>query len=155
MINPRIAALVLASAASAAAAADDGMKIWVNPGWQSYHFDRSQDFREENYGLGAEVHFAPEHGLIAGSIINSNRKRSRYGGYHWRPLHWKPAGVGVSGGLVFAMIDGYPAVRAGGWFPAVVPVLGVEYSFYGASLIFIPNSSNGSALALQLKLRVW
>jgi hypothetical protein len=155
MINPRIAALVLASAASAAGAADDAMKIWVNPGWQSYHFDRSQDFREENYGLGAEVLLAPEHGFVAGTLINSNRERSRYGGYQWRPLRWQLAGVSVSGGLVFALIDGYPKVRAGGWFPALVPVLAVEYSFYGANVIFIPNSSNGSALGLQLKLRVW
>jgi hypothetical protein len=155
MINPRIAALVLASAASAAAVADDAMKIWVSPGWQSYHFDRSQDFREENYGLGAEVLLTPEHGFVAGTIINSNRERSRYGGYHWRPLRWQPAGVSVSGGLGLALIDGYPAVRAGGWFPAVLPFLAVEHGPLGANLIFIPNSSNGSALGLQLKLRVW
>jgi hypothetical protein len=30
-----------------------------------------------------------------------------------------------------------------------------QYGIFGANLTFIPNSTNGSALALQLRLRVW
>ena len=28
-------------------------QVWINPGIYSYHFDRSQNFREDNVGLGA------------------------------------------------------------------------------------------------------
>jgi len=51
-------------------------KVWLNPGAYSHHFKRDQDHREDNYGVGAEVVVAPQHGFLAGSFINSNRERS-------------------------------------------------------------------------------
>jgi hypothetical protein len=138
----------------AALADDSPTKVWLNPGVYSHHF-KEADHREDNYGFGAEVFVVPQHGLVAGSFINSNRERSRYGGYHWRPWHWKPAGVNLSSGFVFALIDGYSNANQGDWFPAVLPVLSAEYGPYGANLSFIPHPRNGSALALQLRLQVW
>ena len=140
---------------SVAAAQDHPTKIWLNPGMYSHHFKSDKDYREANYGLGAEVRFTPVHGVVAGNFINSNYERSNYGGYHWRPWSWKPAGVDVSTGLVFAMIDGYSKQNDGGWFPAVFPTLSLEYGLYGANLMFIPNSKNGSAIALQVKMLIW
>ena len=61
----------------------------------------------------------------------------------------------LSGGLVFVIIDGYSNTHNGNWFPAVFPTRSAEYGIFGASLSFIPNPRNGSALALRLKLRVW
>ena len=141
-------------ATGVALAQEHATKIWLNPGVYSHHF-KPGDYREDNYGFGAEVFLAPQHGMLAGTFLNSNYERSRYAGYHWRPWHWKPAGVNLSGGLVFAMIDGYSNTHHGNWFPAVLPALSAEYGNYGANLTFIPNSSNGAALALQLKLQVW
>jgi hypothetical protein len=137
-----------------ALAQDSPTKVWLNPGVYSHHF-KEGDHREENYGFGAEVFVEPQHGFLAGNYINSNRERSRYAGYHWRPWHWKPAGVGVSTGLIFAMIDGYSNTNQGDWFPAVLPALSAEYGPYGANLSFIPNSKNGSAIALQFRFQVW
>jgi hypothetical protein len=151
----RALAIALLLSAGSAAAADDATRVWLNPGVYSHHFKRDQDYREDNYGVGAEVAFAPRHAVLAGSFINSNRERSRYAGYYWRPWHWRPAGVRVSAGVVLAMIDGYSNQNGGGWFPAAVPSLSAEYGLYGANLTFIPNSKNGSALALQLKMLVW
>lgn len=147
--------LLLLATTGTALAQDNVTKVWLNPGVYSHHFKRDQDYREENYGIGAEVLFRPQHGLLAGSFINSNRERSRYAGYHWRPWQWKPAGVSVSTGLVFALIDGYSNHNQSAWFPALFPALSAEYGVYGTNLTFIPNSKNGSALALQLKMLVW
>jgi hypothetical protein len=137
-----------------ALAQETAAKVWLNPGAYTHHF-KSGDYREDNYGIGAEVLIAPEHGLLAGNFINSNRERSRYAGYHWRPWHWKPAGVDLSTGLVFAMFDGYSNTNHGNWFPAALPTLSAEYGIYGANLSLIPNPRNGSAISLQLKLQVW
>jgi len=138
-----------------AGAEDYATKVWLNPGLQSYHLNRSNDYREDNIGFGAEFVVAPDHGLLAGNYINSNNERSQYAGYHWRALHWRPYGVNLSAGPVFSMINGYSNMRDGGWFPAVMPALSAEYGLYGANITFIPNSKNGSAVAFQLKLLIW
>ena len=65
-------------------------QVWLNPGVFSHHFDRSGNFREDNIGLGAEVLLAPDHGLMAGTFINSAPTGSRnivnieqlHNGYH-------------------------------------------------------------------------
>ena len=154
MLRRLVQALLAAAATGAFAQERDGVQVWLNPGMFSYHF-REGDYREDNYGLGAEVILAPAHGLVAGNFINSNRERSHYAGFHWRPLQWQPAGVEVRTGLIFVLIDGYSNTNHGDWFPAVFPTLSVEHRVLGANLIFLPGSRNGAALALQLKLRVW
>ena len=54
-------------------------QVWLNPGFMSRHFNRDKGYREDNPGLGAEVVINPDHTLLAGSFINSDRARSRYG----------------------------------------------------------------------------
>jgi hypothetical protein len=129
-------------------------KIWINPGLFSHHF-REGDFRQDNYGPGVEVAISPQHAFLAGSFINSDRERSRYAGYYWRPWRWERGGIEFGAGAIFALIDGYSTTNAGDWFPAAVPALSVEYGFLGGNIAFIPHPKNGAALALQLKLRVW
>jgi hypothetical protein len=150
-----VPAMLAVAATGALADGGQGTQVWLNPGFFSHHLKRDQDYRQDNYGFGAEVFVAPRHGFLAGSFINSNRERSRYGGYHWRPWHWRPAGVNLSAGFVFGLVDGYSNTNHGDWFPVVLPVLSAEYGHFGANLSFIPHPSNGAALALQFKLRVW
>ena len=146
---------VLLGASGLARAEDPPAKVWLNHGAYTHHF-KSGDYREDNYGIGAELVVAPQHGFLAGNFINSNRERSRYLGYNWRGLwEWKPIGVSLRTGVVFTMIDGYTKINAGRWFPAAFPSLGAEYGIYGANLTLIPNPRNGSAVALQLKMQVW
>jgi hypothetical protein len=128
-------------------------KVWVNPGLYSHHF-RDGDFRQDNYGFGVEVAHL-HHTFIAGSFINSDRERSHYAGYYWRPWRRQHGGLELSAGAVIALVDGYSTVNAGDWFPGVLPVVSAEYGIVGANLAFIPHPRNGAALALQLKLRVW
>ena len=132
-------------------------QVWLNPGTFSIHFDRDKDLREDNTGLGAELTLAGDHVLTAGSFINSNRRRSRYGAYLWRPLHWQPAGIKVHAGIAAGAFDGYPNYRNGGWFPAALPMLAIEGERVGANIFFVPTIKNrlDGAIAVQFKLRVW
>jgi hypothetical protein len=131
--------------------------VWLNLGAYSHHFDHSKDFRENNNGFGAEVWFANDHALMAGTFINSDRARSHYGAYQWRPLHWRLAGINVGAGITLGVFDGYPSYRSGGWFPAALPVLAVEYERIGVNLFLVPTIANrlDGAVSVQLKLRVW
>ena len=132
-------------------------QVWLNAGLFSYHFDRSLDLRENNVGFGAEVVVAPDHALMAGTYINSNRARSHYGAYQWRPLHWQPAGINVNAGIVIGAFDGYPQMRNGGWFIGAMPVLAVEGKRFGANFTVVPTIKDriNGAVAVQIKLRVW
>jgi len=147
----------MALAGADAAGAEFPPQVWLNAGVFSYHFDRSKDLREDNFGFGAEVLVAPDHALMAGTFINSNGARSHYAAYQWRPLHWEPAGIHVSAGIVIGAFDGYPNMRDGGWFIGAMPVLAVEGKWFGANFTFVPtiNDRIDGAVAVQLKLRVW
>ena len=132
-------------------------QVWLNPGIFSHHFDRSEGFREDNVGLGAEVLLAPDHALMAGTIINSERSRTHYGAYQWRPMHWQPYDINVSAGIIVGAFDGYPRYRNGGWFLAGMPVLAIEGKRVGINLSIIPTIKDrvNGAIAVQIKLRVW
>ena len=137
---------------------DYAPELWVNPGLYSFHFDSSKGYRANNIGVGGEVHITKNHGAVAGTFINSDRARSQYVGYQWRPLHWQPTeGIRVSGNLIIAAFDGYPRMRNGGWFAAALPVVAVEGKRLGANVTIVPNYGNRlhGAVAVQIKLRVW
>ena len=131
-------------------------QIWVNPGVYSIHFDRSKDFREDNTGIGAELLLTDTHVLMAGTFINSDRQRSHYGAYQWRPLHWQAGGMNVSAGIAAGAFDGYPHYHDGGWFVAALPMLAVEGERFGLNLMIVPSIANrlSGAVAIQLKLRL-
>ena len=151
-----LAALAVAGACSPKTSAQEYKReLWVNPGFISYHFDRSKHYRDFNYGLGAEYTLAPNHALIAGIFKNSESETSKYAGYEWRPLHWQPSGVNVSAGLVAALMDGYPSMNNKGLFIAAFPTLSVEGKSFGANFILIPNLKHGGAVAVQFKLKAW
>lgn len=158
------ALLILSSVFYAAAAQADGAppgetwpQVWLNPGIYSQHFDTSKGLRNNNIGFGAEVLLARDHLLMAGSFINSNRARTHFGAYEWRPLHWQLAGVDVGAGIAVGAFDGYPNYRDGGWFVAALPILAIEGKRLGANITLIPTIANrfDGALAVQVKLRVW
>jgi hypothetical protein len=132
-------------------------QVWLNPGIYSQHFDSSKGLRNNNIGFGAEVLPANDHVLMAGSFINSNRARTHYAAYEWRPLHWQLAGINVGAGIAVGAFDGYPNYRNGAWFVAPLPMLAIEGKTFGANISLIPTIANrfDGALAVQIKLRVW
>jgi len=131
-------------------------QVWLNPGFLSYHADRSKHFREDNFGFGAEVIFARDHGFFAGSYINSDRSRSHYAMYQWRPLHWRPEGIDVSAGLGIGGVNGYRTYRDGGWGFGALPMFFFEGKRLGTNLVIVPGREADKRLvAIQLKVRVW
>ena len=148
--------LALSTALPQQASADDFKReLWVNPGFVSYHFDRSKSYRDFNYGLGGEMVLAPNHVLIAGIYKNSENLTSKYAGYEWRPLHWQAAGANISAGLAASLMDGYPSMNNKGPFLAAFPTLSVEGKTLGVNFILIPNFNHGGALAAQFKVKAW
>lgn len=132
-------------------------QVWLNPGIYSQHFDSSKGLRNDNIGFGAELMPANDHVLMAGSFINSNRARTHYGAYEWRPLHWQLAGLNIGAGIAVGAFDGYPNYRQGGWFVAPLPLLSIEGKTFGANIALIPTIANrfDGAIAIQVKMRVW
>lgn len=131
-------------------------QVWLNPGFLSWHFDQTKDLRGDNWGVGAEVVFTPDHTAMAGNFINSNGERSNYASYQWRPLHWQPSNIDVSAGIGLGVVDGYP-YHNGGWFVTLFPLLAVEGKRIGANLTVVPTIQDkvNGAVVLQIKLRVW
>lgn len=132
-------------------------EVWVNPGIYSRHFDRGLNYREKNWGFGAEVRVAPEHSAMVGSFINSERERTRYVAWHWRPWSWDVGSAKVSAGVIAGAFDGYPRYKDGKWFPAAMPVMSVEAGRVGVNFSVLPDIPNrmSGAVAVQVKLKVW
>jgi hypothetical protein len=152
------AAAALAQPAKAGEPASPPLKVWVNPGFYAYHFDRHKDLRDRDFGFGVEVEMSPRYLLTAGSYSNSNGARSHYAGLLWRPLQWRRAsGVRIAGGAALAAIDGYPGYDRGGWFVAALPMLSIEGDRLGLNIGVIPTLKNRieGALVFQVRLRVW
>ena len=157
---PLLRAAIASIAVLSSAYAEDTRllrQVWVNPGFFSWHFDRSLDLREDNWGVGVEAAFAPDHAAMAGNFINSDGDRSRYAAYLWRPLHWQPYGVDVHVGIALGVFDGYQRVNSGGWFVAPLPLLAIEGRYLGLNLTIVPTIDDkvNGAIVIQLKLRVW
>jgi hypothetical protein len=158
VLSLRVLAALCATLCSVHAADSEfPTQVWLNPGFYSYHFDRDKDLRENNIGLGVEVLLAPDHGLMAGTFMNSRDERSYYAAYQWRPLHWQTAHARISAGIAVAAIDGYPTYRDGGWFLSLLPLLSIEGSRIGVNFSIVPNVEDriDGAIAVQIKLRVW
>lgn len=152
------AALFAAAVQPEAVAAELSPQVWLNPGMYSQHFKRDSGYRANNSGIGVEVLVTDDHALMAGSFINSDRRRSRYGLYEWHPLHWQvAAGLRLSAGLAAGIFDGYPRYRDGAAFAAALPLLALEGERLGVNLALVPTIRNrlSGAVALQVKLRVW
>lgn len=153
-----ISALVsLGARAADATPGEFSTQIWISPGIYSQHFDSSKHLRNDNVGLSGEVVFKKDHALMGGSYINSNRARTTFAAYEWRPWHWNAAGLDLHAGVALGAFDGYPNYRNGGYFLAPLPLLAIEGRHFGVNLSIIPTIRNrlDGAVAVQFKFRVW
>ena len=138
--------LALAVVAAAPAAWAD---VWINPGFYSYHFDKSKDLNNNNHGFGVEVSLTDTYSLTAGVFENSNRATSHYVGAYVMPFRVGTFKAGAAVGL----FDGYPNMREGGWFPALVPTVSIEGQHFGLNISYTPKIGDklNSALSFQVK----
>ena len=127
-------------------------ELWLNAGMYSYHYDKRQNFNNNNIGIGAEFRFSTVASLTVGGFKNSDSSHSNYAGIYWQPIAVGPVNIGVVGGG----FNGYSSTNNGGWFPAIFPAATIEGKWIGANLFFIPTVGDRvhGAISLQLKLKV-
>jgi hypothetical protein len=154
--------LALAALCPLAAQADDGLfsridaapmsQFWLDSGFATYHLDRSRDLNGRNGGLGAEYRFRGDLALTAGRFYNSDREYSNYAGAIWQPFAIGPVRLGAVAGV----FNGYPRMRNGGWFPALIPVVTLEYQRVGVNFGIIPTYKDRlyGGLSVQLKFKL-
>ncbi len=139
-------ALWLAQAWQPARAGD----TWVACSVRSYHFDRSKDYNERNWGCGLEYGVARDTRLIAGAYKNSLYRESAYAGALWTPLRLGPARIGAIGGIV----DGYNA-NGGRFFPIVAPALTIEGYAAGINILASPRYRDSpGVIGIQVKFQI-
>jgi len=162
MFRPTCLAIpILAAAFAQPAQADDLFhwieskplgELWLNPGFYSYHFNRDKDLNNGNYGFGAEYRFSTVASATAGRFYNSNRHYSNYVGIYYQPFAIGPVRLGVVAGA----FNGYPKMRDGGWFPAVIPMISYESGRFGLNVAILPSYQDKlyGAMAFQLKFKL-
>lgn len=143
-----------ASAAPEVNAAGRDFNLWFTPGIFSHHYDRSAGYRERNWGYGLQSNLSNSVSVMAGDYINSDNFRSNYAGVIWQPWSWHS----VKFGAAAIVLNGYPLMQSGGWFPAILPLITIGNERIGVNLTAIPNYAarglHGSVDA-QFILRVW
>jgi hypothetical protein len=142
-------ALALAVVAAAPAALAD---VWVNPGFYSHHFDTSKNLNNNNHGFGVEATITNTYSLTAGVFENSDRATSHYLGAYVMPFK-----VGsVKAGAAVGAFNGYPKMRDGGWFPAIVPTMAIEGRRLGLNISYTPKIGDkvNSTLSFQVKFNI-
>lgn len=127
-------------------------ELWVNPGFYSYHFDRDEGLDDTNPGIGAEYRFSTVASATVGRFRNSDREISNYAGVYYQPFSLGPMRLGA----VVGAFNGYPHMRDGGWFPALIPVVSVEYERVGVNFAIVPKYKDRlhGAFTIQLKFRL-
>ena len=73
-------------------------------------------------------------------------------------MYYQPFKLGpVRLGAVVGAFNGYPKMRDGGWFPALIPTASFEYKRVGVNVAFVPKYKDRlyGALSIQLKLKVF
>jgi hypothetical protein len=141
--------LALAIVAAAPAALAD---IWINPGFYSHHFDKSKDLNNNNHGFGVEATISKTYSVTAGVFENSDRQTSHYIGAYVMPFQ-----VGaLKAGAAVGAFDGYPKMRDGSWFPAILPVMAIEGRRIGLNISYTPKIGDklNSALSFQVKFNI-
>lgn len=158
----RAALLVLLTVAAGAAQADDlftkidadpRSEVWIDSGFATFHFDSGKDLNGSNVGYGAEYRFSGTMAAAAGHFYNSDRRHSSYAGVIWQPYAIGPLRLGAT----VAAFNGYPRVRDGRWFPALIPTMTLEYKRVGINIGVIPSLGDRlyGGVSVQLKLKVF
>lgn len=128
-------------------------ELWLATGFATYHFQSDKDLNGRNPGVGIEYRFSDASTLTAGRFFNSDRQHSRYAGMYYQP--WTYAGVRF--GAVVGGFDGYPKMRDGGWFLALIPAATWEYKRVGVNVAVIPTYKDRlhGGVSVQLKFRLY
>lgn len=167
MKSKSLLALALAMCLSAAGHAEEVaveatkplQSLWVTSGFWSYHQAHRDYYNQDNKGIGFEAAFNDNWSLALGRYRNSVREHSRYVQAVWTPdvAQVRFGELRVTGGIAFGLVDGYPDMRQGKFFPALLPVASLEYGRVGLNVTYIPTIAGrvDGAVAVQLKVKAW
>lgn len=122
--------------------ADSSKGLWVQFGGFSHHMDRSRNFNEHNFGLGAQYRFNENHAVSVGYYRNSIRETSHYALYKYTPLHYGPVSAGVMAGAV----DGYPKLNHGRAYPLALPMASIRMGRVEAEAMYVPKMKDISSV---------
>lgn len=123
--------------------------VWIQFGGVSHHFDRDQNFNENNFGIGVEYEFNKDLSVAVGQYRNSIRNTSHYAALAYTPLHAGPFSFGVAAGA----IDGY-YFNDGGIFPMAMPMATYETKYFGVNALYVPKVKDvSSVVGVQFKVR--
>lgn len=139
--------------------AEGASQWWVSSGFWSHHTRRADHYQQNNTGIGVEWHAGGEWKdwqLNAGHYRNSRNRPSNYLQAGWMPLHLSlPAGFSLTAGASVGVVNGYPRMKGGGYFPTLVPALSLQWQRVGLNLVYIPSVGTvDGAFALQLKVQL-
>jgi hypothetical protein len=128
-------------------------EFWLDTGFATAHFDSDKNLNGANKGLAAEYRFNGTMAATVGRFYNSDREWSNYAGLIWQPYALGPVRLGAA----FAAFDGYPHMRNGGWFPAIIPTLTYDYKRVGVNIGIIPSYKDRlyGGVSVQLKFKVF
>ncbi|MCX9155767.1 hypothetical protein OPU71_06460 [Niveibacterium sp. 24ML] len=121
---------LLASLACALLAPAAHAEDWFVVSGASYHFERRDEFRSDNPGIGWERP-DPEIPLVyaVGYYRNSYDRDTFYAGARWEPLRWQYASLGI-----------FAAFASGYWTPVVaLPMLSLQYERVGINFVAAPT----------------
>lgn len=127
---------------AASAGGDSSKGLWLQFGGFSHHMDRSRNFNEHNFGLGAQYRFNENHAVSVGYYHNSIRQTSHYALYKYTPLHYGPVSAGVMAGAV----DGYPKLNHGRAYPLALPMASVRMGRVEAEAMYVPKMKDISSV---------
>ena len=152
-IKPMLALALLACGPVLAQDSAPRNELWLDSGFATYHFQSDKDLNGRNPGIGVEYRFSDTSSLTAGRFYNSDRQHSNYAGMYYQP--WNVGGVKL--GAVAGGFDGYPKMRDGGWFLALIPVATFEYKRVGINLAVIPTYKDRlhGGISVQFKFKLW
>lgn len=147
----KIAAILALASTSYAADSNPTPKVWISPGFVSYHFDRHANLNEVNPGISVEYSISPSQSFVAGTFKNSESTQSTYIGGTYQPWIYDKFKFGAVAGI----INGYSGTN-GKFTPMVAPVLTYEQSNIGINVLVIPNMPVNNArihgaVAVQFK----
>ena len=128
-------------------------ELWLDTGFATHHFQSDKDLNGKNPGIGLEYRFSDTMAATAGRFYNSDRQHSRYAGLYYQPWNVK----GIKLGAVVGGFDGYPKMRDGGWFLALIPAATFEYKRVGVNVAVVPTYKDRlhGGISVQLKFKLW
>ena len=115
----------------------------------SYHYSRSQDLNESNFGAGYNYQLTPTTFAVIGAFNNSYDELSVYAGAKWLPIKK----MNFKAGFVAGVVTGYDDdTDANEIQPMIIPEIQFKYRDFYLSSRIIPDFGDNSSTAITFSI---